>query len=68
MDQTPKFELAWRKSRHSGANRSSCVEVADLPGGGRALRDSKDPTGPVLNFTENEWVAFTAGVKDGEFD
>jgi hypothetical protein len=43
------------------------VEVADLPGI-VAVRDSKDPDGPKLAFTADEWAAFTAGVKDGEFD
>jgi len=44
------------------------VEVADLPDGGAAVRDSKDPDGPKLVFTRAEWVAFLGGVKDGEFD
>lgn len=56
----------WRKSSYSGAE-NACLEVADLPGG-RAVRDSKDPTGPALVFTATEWVAFTAGVRAGEFD
>lgn len=57
----------WRKSRFSGSG-NACVEVADLNAGGRAVRDSKDPTGPALMFTATEWVAFTAGVRAGEFD
>jgi hypothetical protein len=44
------------------------VEVADLPGGACAVRDSKQPTGPVLTFTATEWAAFTAGVRAGDFD
>ncbi|MGE5290469.1 MAG: DUF397 domain-containing protein [Micromonosporaceae bacterium] len=32
------------------------------------MRDSNNPDGPVLAFTEDEWRAFIAGVKDGEFD
>ena len=32
------------------------------------MRDSKDPDGPVLTFTPDEWRAFTLGVQDGEFD
>jgi hypothetical protein len=32
------------------------------------MRDSKNPDGPVLYFTEAEWDAFIGGVKDGEFD
>lgn len=42
--------------------------MADLDGGYRAVRDSKDRDGPVLLFTPAEWTAFTAGVRDGEFD
>jgi hypothetical protein len=57
----------WRKSSYSGAE-NACVEVADLPSGARAVRDSKNPTGGHLTFTATEWAAFTAGVRDGEFD
>jgi hypothetical protein len=32
------------------------------------MRDGKNPDGPVLVFTPGEWAAFTAGVRDGEFD
>ena len=32
-----------------------------------ALRDSKDPDGPILTFTKEEWAAFTAGIRDGDF-
>lgn len=32
------------------------------------MRDAKKPEGPILYFTEAEWDAFIAGVKDGEFD
>ncbi|MGH3943943.1 MAG: DUF397 domain-containing protein [Pseudonocardiaceae bacterium] len=56
----------WRKSTRSN-NTGACVEVADLDTH-RAVRDSKDPTGPALMFTATEWVAFTAGVRTGEFD
>jgi hypothetical protein len=58
---------AFRKSSFSGAVNPACVEV------GFAitevlLRDSKDPRGPVLRFTPDEWAAFVAGVKNGQFD
>jgi hypothetical protein len=58
----------WRKSSYSGSNGGACVEVAVLLDGGRAVRDSKDPGGPKLAFAADEWAAFTAGVKAGEFD
>jgi hypothetical protein len=55
----------WRKSRHS--NSGSCVEVR-LRQGRIQVRDSKDPHGGVLQYTPDEWQAFIAGAKDGEFD
>jgi hypothetical protein len=58
----------WRKSSFSNGTGGNCVEVADLPDGGRTVRDSKDRSGPVLRFTPAEWAAFTAGVRAGEFD
>jgi hypothetical protein len=58
----------WRKSSYSGGNGGNCVEVAALRDGGLAVRDSKDPEGARLAFTAEEWAAFTAGVKAGEFD
>jgi hypothetical protein len=60
--------VAWRTSSYSGAN-GDCVEVAGLPDGSRAVRDTKDRgRGPILQFTSSEWWAFIAGVKAGEFD
>ncbi|MFC6082190.1 DUF397 domain-containing protein [Sphaerisporangium aureirubrum] len=54
---------AWRKSS-SSANQD-CVEVACLAGGARALRDSKNPEGPVLGVGSLEWSMFIATIKDG---
>jgi hypothetical protein len=58
---------AWRKSPLSDA-QGNCVEIASLSAGRVAVRDSKDPEGPALVFTNPEWKAFTGGVKDGAFD
>jgi hypothetical protein len=53
--------VVWRKrSNGSGGN---CVEVTDLPDGGMAIRDSKDPNGPILFFTPGERDSFVLGVK-----
>ena len=62
MDLT---STAWRKSSYSGGNGGNCVEVAVLAGGGRAVRDSKDPAGPALTFSPAEWHAFTARLQAG---
>jgi hypothetical protein len=58
----------WRKSSYSGGNGGACVEVARNLPGAVAVRDSKDPDGPRLAFAPEEWTAFTAGVKAGDFD
>ncbi|WP_433498222.1 DUF397 domain-containing protein [Sphaerimonospora sp. CA-214678] len=58
----------WRKSSYSGDNGGQCVEVAGNLPGVVAVRDSKDPGGPALVFTPDEWRAFISGVKAGDFD
>jgi hypothetical protein len=58
----------WAKSSHSGGNGGQCVEVASNLPGIVAVRDSKDPDGPALIFTPDEWRAFAAGIRGGEFD
>jgi hypothetical protein len=56
----------WMKSTLSFAN-GNCVEVAFLPDGAVAVRNSRDPEGPVLEFTPDEWSAFIGGARNGEF-
>jgi hypothetical protein len=59
--------VSWVKSRHSNAT-GNCVELAALPDGGVALRNSRDPEGPALVYTRDEIAAFIAGARDGDFD
>src|SRR5580704_4574133 len=56
----------WRSAKCS---TQSCVEIADVPDGSVAIRDSKaGETSPVLLFSADEWSAFVTGIKAGDFD
>jgi hypothetical protein len=63
---TPEFIGTFRKSSYSGA-QGDCVEVAATTGG-RAIRDSKNPHGPLLHLSPHGWHAFLAAAKHGTLD
>jgi hypothetical protein len=60
-------DVRWKKSQYSNST-GECVELAALPNGEIAMRNSRFPDGPVLLYTRGEITAFLAGAKDGEFD
>jgi Domain of unknown function (DUF397) len=66
LSDTEREGLSWVKSQYSGAN-GQCIEIASTSGK-IAIRDSKDPEGPVLVYTTGEFTAFLHGARNGEFD
>jgi hypothetical protein len=54
----------WFKASKSTTN-GQCVEVA-FTSGRVAVRDSKNPAGAALVFSEAAWSAFVSGVASGE--
>lgn len=66
MSSPDLANAVWKKSSRSSGN-GQCVEWAYV-GDAVAVRDSKDPAGPALIFTPDEWGSFVGGVKDGEAD
>jgi hypothetical protein len=56
----------WRKSSYSSPTSNDCVEIATNLPGIVAVRDSKDPDGPKLTFSSQDWAAFLRRVKTGQ--
>jgi hypothetical protein len=59
--------MQWRKSSFSDGH-NECIELAGLPDHGVAVRNSHDPGGPILTYTQAEFAAFIDGCKKCEFD
>lgn len=57
----------WQKSRYSNST-GNCVEIARLPDGKVAVRNSRHPSGPALVYTRSEFRALLLGAKEGDFD
>jgi len=70
MTRAELSRAVWRKSSRSPMNGGTddCVEVATLPDGRIAVRDSKRPEGAVLFFTRAEMDGWISGVKNDEFN
>jgi hypothetical protein len=64
---TDLSRATWRKSSRSSAGGPDCVEVALVPVGA-GVRDSKNPSGPVLGFDGAAWGRFLGTTKHGGFD
>ena len=60
--------LTWRKASYSTTNGGGCVEVARPRPGTVAVRDSKNPDGPVLPIEGSKWRVFIAEIKAGRHD
>ncbi len=60
-------DVRWRKSSASNPT-GNCVELADLAAAGVGVRNSRNPTGPVLVYTRAQIAAFLAAIRAGEFD
>jgi Domain of unknown function (DUF397) len=56
------MKITWRKSSHSGGNTGECVELAALPHA-IAIRDSKNPTGPILTVTRADLATLFTAIK-----
>jgi Domain of unknown function (DUF397) len=60
-------EVTWRRAGGPGSAGTG-VELARLPDGQIAVRNSADPDGPALIYTRAEIEALIGGAQDGDFD
>ncbi|WP_395111679.1 DUF397 domain-containing protein [Actinomadura sp. SCN-SB] len=59
-----KPHTSWRKSRRSDPN-GDCIEVRRAVDGTIGVRDTKQHGyGPIPKFTQTEWRAFLASVRE----
>jgi Domain of unknown function (DUF397) len=63
MADVDPTQVRWWRSSYSGAN-GNCIEIGDF-GDLVGIRDSEDPSGPIILLTRAEWRAFLAAVRDG---
>lgn len=66
MDLSEQTRLCWIKARAS-QGFSMCVELASHEDG-VAIRHSRSPENGALIYSREEFAAFLAGAKAGEFD
>ncbi|MFE2611741.1 DUF397 domain-containing protein [Streptomyces mirabilis] len=60
IECAPLGLLTWRKSTHSGDQGGSCVEIAETPSATIAVRDSKNPAGPILAIAPAAFATFVS--------
>jgi hypothetical protein len=53
----------WRKSTYSDGGGGDCLEIATSIPDTVPVRDSKNPTGPMLLLGPAAWGAFIEGVR-----
>lgn len=64
MSSSSRF-TNWQKSRRSAPD-ANCVEIAFATDYTVGVRDSKNPTGPMLEFDPHAWRAFTSSLRGGQ--
>ncbi len=50
--------IQWRKSSYSGDQGGECVEIGHMSRTAIAVRDSKNPTGPIITFAPAAFTTF----------
>ncbi|MEU3185682.1 DUF397 domain-containing protein [Streptomyces sp. NPDC006923] len=65
IECAPIGDAAWRKSSHSSDTGGNCIEVAACTAA-VAVRDSKDPEGPVFAVAAGAFTTFVTAAASGE--
>ncbi|MGX2995756.1 DUF397 domain-containing protein [Streptomyces sp. JNUCC 64] len=71
MDNRHLTQAEWIKSSYSGIKAGdNCIEWSPAHAsvtGTVPVRDSKNPSGPVLHLPAHAFASFVGGVKSGKF-
>ncbi|WP_019634697.1 DUF397 domain-containing protein [Actinomadura atramentaria] len=70
LEPNERARVRWHISTYSPNGGGNCVEAGPLNDGTDrvAVRHSHHPNAELIVYTRGEWEAFTAGVRNGEFD
>ncbi|MFD7608703.1 DUF397 domain-containing protein [Streptomyces mirabilis] len=60
VECAPLGPLAWRKSTYSSDQGGDCLEIAETLDTTIAVRDSKNPTGPILTIAPAAFATFVS--------
>lgn len=68
MSTFTPLSVHWRKSLHSDSSGGNCVEVGEDGVSVVAVRDSKNPDGPVLTFGRAAFGTLARDIRAGRYD
>lgn len=63
----PTTYHGWHKSSRTNGQGGACVEVGYRPGQ-TAVRDTKNRSYAMLEFSNNAWAAFVSNIKSGRIN
>ena len=66
VECAPLGPLTWRKSTYSGDQGGNCLEIAETPATTIAVRDSKNPAGPILTIAPAAFATFVSWTTTAE--
>ncbi|WP_405595003.1 DUF397 domain-containing protein [Streptomyces sp. NBC_01092] len=64
VECAPTGSLTWSKSSHRSDQGGECIEIAETPHTTIAVRDSKNPAGPIITLDPAAFTTFIDWAAD----